>query len=165
MLAAADPIRLAHGRLQLPSSEASNALVDAIFRSAEDLGQLGQRGISIPARMKDGSPSVTHVLPIRCAEMRRGGEQRTVAAIFIAHSKTAPQMPAAALALAYDVTPAEARVLELIVEGLTLKETAEKLGVSIATVRTHLGRLFQKTGTSRQAELVAFVGRVTLPSV
>jgi DNA-binding CsgD family transcriptional regulator len=42
---------------------------------------------------------------------------------------------------------------------------AETLGVSIATVKTHLARLFQKTGTSRQAELVALIGRMRLPLV
>ncbi len=165
MLEAADPIRIAQGRLQLASAQASNALADAIARCAERLDQLGQRGISIPARMKDGRPFVAHVLPIRGEETRRRLEQRAIAAVFIARSETAPQMPAAALALLYDVTPAETRVFELMVEGLALKEIAEKLGVSITTVRTHVGRLFQKTGTSRQAELVALMSRLTLPII
>jgi DNA-binding CsgD family transcriptional regulator/PAS domain-containing protein len=165
MLADADPIRTAHGRLQLPTSQASDALVDAVARSDGNLGQLGQRGISIPARMKDGRPCVAHVLPIGGGEARWGLEQRAIAAVFIAHAECAPQMPASALALMYDVTPAEARVFELIVEGRTPKEIAEKLGVSISTVRTHLAHLFHKTGTSRQAELVALMGRMTLPSV
>jgi DNA-binding CsgD family transcriptional regulator len=63
----------------------------------------------------------------------------------------------------YDVTPAESRVLELIVEGLTPKEIADKLSVSIATVRTHLARLYHKTETSRQAEIVALVARMAFP--
>ena len=165
MLAAADPVRLAQGKLQLPSAQASNALADAIGRSAGDLGQLGQRGICIPARMKDGRPYLAHVLPLKGGEMRQELEQRAIAAVFLARAETAPQMPAAALALTYDVTPARTRVLELIVEGRTPKEVAEKLGVSITTVRTHLAHLFQKTGTSRQVELVALIGRMTLPSV
>jgi DNA-binding CsgD family transcriptional regulator len=33
-------------------------------------------------------------------------------------------------------------------------ETAEKLGVGDATVKTHLKRLFAKTGARRQADLV-----------
>jgi DNA-binding CsgD family transcriptional regulator len=164
MLNAAEPIRLVHGRLTLPTPLASNALVDAIARSAGNLAHLGQRGISIPARMKDGRPCVTHVLPLRGGEARWEFEQGAIAAVFIARAETAPEMPAAALALMYDVTPAETRVLELVVEGRALKEIAEKLGVSITTVRTHLARLFHKTGTSRQAELVALIGRM-MPSV
>ncbi len=163
MLAAADPIRSVQGRLQLPTTQASNALVDAITRSDLKLEDLGQRGISIPALMKNGRPSVTHVLPLRGADLRCGLEQRATAAVFVAGIETVPQMPAAALALLYDVTPAEARVLELIVEGLTPRESAEKLNVSITTVRTHLARLFDKTHTSRQAELVALMGRLTVP--
>jgi DNA-binding CsgD family transcriptional regulator len=165
MLAVGDPIRLEEGRLQLPSSQASDALADSIARSSGNLELLGQRGISIPARMKDGRPCVAHVLPIRGGEARWGLEPRAIAAVFVAPAETAPQMPAAALALAYDVTPAETRVLELILSGLTPKEIGEKLGLSITTVRTHLARLFHKTGTSRQAELVALIGRMTLPLV
>ena len=36
-------------------------------------------------------------------------------------------------------------------------ETAETLGVAESTVKTHLHRIFGKTGTSRQAELVKLV--------
>jgi DNA-binding CsgD family transcriptional regulator len=34
---------------------------------------------------------------------------------------------------------------------------AERLGISFATARTHLSRIFEKTGVHRQAELVRLV--------
>jgi DNA-binding CsgD family transcriptional regulator len=165
MLAAGDPIRIVQGRLQLPHHKASDAMTSAIAGSAGNLDQLGQRGISIPVLMKDARHCVTHVLPITTGEARGEVDRRAVAAVFLARTETAPQMSAAALALLYDVTPAETRVLELMAEGLTVSEIAEKLGVSITTVRTHLSRLFHKTGTSRQAQLVALIGRLSLPLV
>lgn len=61
-----------------------------------------------------------------------------------------------ALASRYGLTPAEARVAELVArDGLAVKALARALGVSPTTARTHLQRLFEKTGTHRQAELVA----------
>ena len=54
----------------------------------------------------------------------------------------------------YAITPAESRVMMLIVQGMTIAEAAETLGISLPTAKTHLARLFDKTGTSRQADLV-----------
>jgi len=36
-------------------------------------------------------------------------------------------------------------------------EVAEALGVAASTVRTHLGRVYAKTGVARQADLVKLV--------
>jgi DNA-binding CsgD family transcriptional regulator len=42
---------------------------------------------------------------------------------------------------------------------------AAALGVANATVRSHVGRLFQKTGTARQADLVRLVAGYLTPLV
>ncbi len=55
------------------------------------------------------------------------------------------------------LTPMEARMLRLIVEGLDTVIAASRLGIAPTTARTHLQRLFAKTGTARQSELVRFV--------
>jgi DNA-binding CsgD family transcriptional regulator len=52
------------------------------------------------------------------------------------------------------LTPAELGVLTLLLDGKTPSEIAATRGVAISTVRTHLKRLFAKTGTRRQADLV-----------
>jgi len=44
-----------------------------------------------------------------------------------------------------------------------VRAIAETLGVSLATVKTHLHHIFRKTGTTRQSELVKIVAGV-LPS-
>jgi DNA-binding CsgD family transcriptional regulator len=48
-------------------------------------------------------------------------------------------------------------MLALIVEGLDTIVAAKRLGIAPTTARTHLQRLFAKTGTARQSELVRFV--------
>jgi DNA-binding CsgD family transcriptional regulator len=65
--------------------------------------------------------------------------------------------PATRLRRQFGLTAAEARIVQLIGNGVSVKESAERLRVSINTVRTHLQRVFQKTGTRRQAELVRLV--------
>jgi DNA-binding CsgD family transcriptional regulator len=54
----------------------------------------------------------------------------------------------------FGLTPAEAGIACEVVKGLGLKECAGRIGISQATARTHLHRVFEKTGTKRQAQLV-----------
>jgi DNA-binding CsgD family transcriptional regulator/PAS domain-containing protein len=54
----------------------------------------------------------------------------------------------------YRATAAEIRVAERLVAGDAPKRIAEKLAISIATVREHLRALYRKTGTSRQVDLI-----------
>jgi DNA-binding CsgD family transcriptional regulator len=51
------------------------------------------------------------------------------------------------------VTPAEARVLELVREGRSNAEIAVRLGVSVNTVRYHVSNLLAKANASERAEL------------
>lgn len=57
-------------------------------------------------------------------------------------------------AAAYGLTAAEKRLLAILFDGCSLPEAAHRLGVARSTARTHLQRLFDKTGARRQAELL-----------
>jgi len=52
------------------------------------------------------------------------------------------------------ITPRELEVLQLIAEGLSNKEMAERLFVSENTVKTHASRVFDKLGASRRTQAV-----------
>lgn len=67
------------------------------------------------------------------------------------------------LAAAFGLTPREVAVLMPILHGQEPTEIAEALGISLPTVRTHMARLFAKTNTTRQAELVRVVMQVMPP--
>jgi DNA-binding CsgD family transcriptional regulator len=54
----------------------------------------------------------------------------------------------------YDLSRAEAKLCVLIVDGLTLRECAEKMGITENTARTYSKQIFSKTGVSRQVDLV-----------
>ena len=65
----------------------------------------------------------------------------------------------------FDLTPQEARVAAGLAGGHALKEIADRIGIRMSTARSHLIRVFYKTGTSQQSELVAMLKnvQVTLP--
>jgi DNA-binding CsgD family transcriptional regulator len=53
--------------------------------------------------------------------------------------------------------------LEHLAGGATVAETAQDLGISLNTAKTHLARIFSKTGAARQADLIALVNRLVPP--
>ena len=54
----------------------------------------------------------------------------------------------------FDLTPAEARLTRLLLEGESLETAARKLQVSVMTMRVHLRSVFAKVGVDRQTELM-----------
>ncbi|MFH6785994.1 MULTISPECIES: helix-turn-helix transcriptional regulator [Methylobacterium] len=63
----------------------------------------------------------------------------------------------------YGLTRAEAQVGGALARGGCLAEIAAELGISVTTARTHVARIFLKTGTKQQSQLVALVAAVQLP--
>jgi DNA-binding CsgD family transcriptional regulator len=57
----------------------------------------------------------------------------------------------------FSLTPAEARLALHLVAGETLRSAAVKLSITYETARSQLKRIFNKTGTCRQAELVIVI--------
>jgi DNA-binding CsgD family transcriptional regulator len=64
----------------------------------------------------------------------------------------------------FGLTRTEALVAAEIFRGEGLKAAADALGIGVTTARTHLQRIFGKTGTRKQAELVRIITR-TCPNV
>jgi DNA-binding CsgD family transcriptional regulator len=57
----------------------------------------------------------------------------------------------------FHFTRTQVRLAEMLCEGMRPTHAAEKLGVKISTVRTHVGQMYEKTGTNSQAQLVALL--------
>lgn len=161
MLAAGDPIRDAGGRLQLREELVPGQLMGAI-RGATDEAALGRRGLGIPTRRLDGSALTATVMPLERRTSRSGVSAGAAAAVLIATS--APlELPAGALSVLYDLTPAEVRVFELVVEGNTNVAVARALGVSPSTIKTHVSRVLDKLGVRTRVELSKIAHSVKLP--
>ncbi|MGK9164674.1 helix-turn-helix transcriptional regulator [Inquilinus limosus] len=86
------------------------------------------------------------------------------AAVFIAAPTPANQLSQPELRRLYGLTATEARIAGELAAGLSLKEIATRLDVSYETIRNHLKKIFIKTRTNRQSELVRLLLR-NLPAI
>ncbi|MFC5386197.1 response regulator [Aquamicrobium segne] len=84
---------------------------------------------------------------------------RQVARIRSAQRAEGTDTDMATLSTSYGLTPAEARIAVALLEGRQLAQIATDFEISRTTVAFHMRNIFQKTRTSRQAELVALLLR------
>ena len=63
---------------------------------------------------------------------------------------------------AYGLTAREAKVALTFVSSATIPDTARKLKIAPNTVKTHLQRIYDKTGTKRQTELTRLIVTISL---
>jgi DNA-binding CsgD family transcriptional regulator len=64
----------------------------------------------------------------------------------------------------YGLSPAQVRLARLIVDGNDLAASSDLLGVSVNTLRTHLQRMFDRTGVRNQAALVGVLLSAEAPT-
>lgn len=69
-----------------------------------------------------------------------------------------------ALQIAFGLTPSEARVAELIAQGVSISEAAEELALSPETARSYSKAVFSKLGISRQSALAAHASWMFVPT-
>jgi len=80
------------------------------------------------------------------------------AALLTVHEVTLPARPAAAdLKQRYGLTVREAQLCMRLGAGLSLSSISDEMGITVDTARQYLKSVFAKTGTNRQAELVAML--------
>jgi len=159
-------LRTAAGKLAAADGRTTHALIEAITAAKGGDAALGKRGIAVPLTGRDGERYVAHTLPLTSAARRGAGAQyAAVAALFVQKAVLGTRSAAEVIARTFSITPTELRVLLAIVETGGVPETACALGVGQATVKTHLHRLFCKTATGRQAELVKLVAAFSSPLV
>jgi len=158
-----DFLRSIGGRLVARNTKINRTLQD-IFAGRGDL-EIGSKGIALPLTARQGEGHIAHVLPLAAAARRRAGAARTVAAVFVCRATLETPSSADVIRRAYQLTPTELRVLLAIVNIGGIPEVATALGVADTTIKTHVGRLFEKTGAGRQADLVKVVAGFSTPLV
>jgi DNA-binding CsgD family transcriptional regulator len=80
--------------------------------------------------------------------------RRFARAVFIGDPKRRTGDPIGVLREIYGLTPGETRLALLILSDCSVEEAARLLDISPSTARSVLKRIFEKTGTNRQAGLV-----------
>lgn len=162
MLKRGTPVRLRNSKLSVVDALPGELLARAVAQAAGQEAFLDRRSIDIPVRQENGMPSILQVLPLKHRSRITGDALQTgaVAAVFITDSASPMRPPSDALALLYKLTPAETRVFELVLNGMTPAEISQAICISVPTVRTHLSRVFEKTGCERQADLIQLASRI-----
>jgi len=82
---------------------------------------------------------------------------RPTAILFMTDPEQAAEVRSEWLREDFGLTAAEAGFTREILKADGLRAAADRLGISLTTARTHLARVFDKTGTRRQAELVRLI--------
>lgn len=164
MLGEAVAVTARHGRLATVDGHATKVLEEASEAAAIGDAAVGVQAISVPIEARDGSHFAAHVLPLTSGDRRDAGRgMRAAAAVFVKPTTVAAPTGAQLVAKTFGLTPGEQRALARIVEVGGVAETADALGVSEATLKTHLNRIFAKTGAQRQADLVKLVAGFSSP--
>jgi DNA-binding CsgD family transcriptional regulator len=155
MIADGGLLRASLGRLVANDPDINRALQDIFLAAATSDAAIGVRGVAVPLVARDGERYVAHVLPLSSGARRGVGVNYAAAAVLLVQKAAlATRSPIEAIAKTYRLTPMEVRVLLAIVEIGGAPQVAETLGIGEGTVKTHLKRLYQKTGARRQADLV-----------
>jgi DNA-binding CsgD family transcriptional regulator len=164
ILGAGDMLCAVGGRLVACEAQVDQTLREIFAAAGEGDAAIGTMGIAVPMIGKDGDRYVGHVLPLTSGARRRAGRTYTAAAALFVR-KAGLVVPSAfeVIGKVFTLTPTELRVLLAMVEVGGTREVAEALGVAVTTVKTHLGRLFEKTGAVRQADLVKLVAAYATP--
>jgi DNA-binding CsgD family transcriptional regulator len=144
MLAACRSLNIVHGVLCAGSNAAGARLTMAI--RAVLSGDAGERTI----RIEDGCIDITMVM----VEGLNGVRQIVATLRQIAQSRAIHLGQAIRR---FGLTPAEARLLDILCAGASVPQAAVKLGVAPTTARTHLQRIFDKSGARRQSDLQRLV--------
>jgi DNA-binding CsgD family transcriptional regulator len=112
----------------------------------------------VVVRRADRSPLIVEALPV--AGLTADAFSQARALLVITDIERRPPVPEDLLRSAFGLTPAEARLACRLADGDRLEEAAEALGIARNTARTQLKAVFAKTGTGRQSELAALLGRL-----
>jgi DNA-binding CsgD family transcriptional regulator len=146
-----------HGRCHL-----ADAAVDARFAAALSLLSQGKpTPVSrLGFRTAAGAWQVslaalpTSPLPVGSRLILLPPERLILVQILELGSKRVNAGDLAPLAPAFGLTPSEIALCRRLLLGESVTDAAERLGITQETARTRLKTIFQKTGTSRQAELM-----------
>jgi DNA-binding CsgD family transcriptional regulator len=149
-----DGLSISMGRLSATRGEDQTALATLIAAAARDR-QSHHNPIAV--RRKSGQPLIIDAVPIGDGLIGRN------AVLLLLNDPDHPAGGGSGLSLQLlGLTPAEARIAELVGSGLSPKETAREVDNSEGTVRTSLARIYGKLGINRQAELARLVTRLEI---
>jgi DNA-binding CsgD family transcriptional regulator len=157
ILRADDVLRSIGGRLVARDAQVNRTLREVLAAADKGDVEIGSKGTALPLTADDGECHVAHLLPLTSGARRAGIGSAAAVAVFVRKATLAAPSSPEIISRAYQLTPTELRVLLAIVDIGGIPEVATAFGVANSTIKTHVDRLFEKTGAGRQADLVKLV--------
>ena len=125
-------------------------LIDGIFVSSNGAPAFGGQTV-VSREMR--RPLRVSIAPFREADRIGAGAER-FALVLVTDPEFANGPSEQDLRGTYGLTKAESRIAGLLAEGRTISEICNMMEITHNTVKTHLKRIFSKTSTTRQTELI-----------
>jgi len=153
-------LNVAHGALKA-STDLETVKLRQLIRTAaingeDPVNQIRHFGMALGDCAKTGPQSIIIAGFSSNGSDERAGEARAV--LFATQNKHYG-IPHDILRVLFGLTSSEATLASEIIEGSGLEPAANKCSMGINTARTHLKKVFSKTQTGRQAELVQLLLR------
>lgn len=122
-----------------------------------------KEAVTIPIHADNGrSAAVINFMPMcRCAQSIFSMNCSIM--MFNPVSATIGVPSAAIIGNLFGLTPTEAKLARTLSSGLSLRDSAANQDISIGTARSYLNRIFSKTRTAQQSELVSLVKSAVTP--
>lgn len=163
LLAQQSVVTSTRGVLEPVDRIARKALAQALNQATKDESKLGFFGIGIPFGKFDDA-AMAYLMPLARRTSLQGLNRQAEAIVVVKTQSIGPPTTAEALIAMFGLTQAEAETALAVCRTQTREAAAEALGVSLATVKTHIGRVFAKTATTEKAELAVLLLRLQRPS-
>lgn len=129
----------------------------AAFAAARCAGQMSGDAVECLAIPRsDGHRDLLFMVCALVSESHADTDDPVVMLIMADPSGRRP-VAASALESLFGLTPTEAQVANAFADGKRTEEIAEMFKISTTTVNFHKRNLFEKTGTNRQADLIALL--------
>ncbi len=154
-------LRESNNSLTATVPEANRMLRDILTAARKRDTSVGIGSVVVPLSASPQDRWFAHVLPLTSGSRQRAGEKyAAVAAVLVRKTSLENPTPLEAFSRLYKFTASEVRVLDAVLKVGSVKAMSEMLGISQATVKTHLHNAFRKTGTQRRSDLVKLVAGI-----
>lgn len=145
-------------RLRAIAREPNRLLRDVFLAAAKGDDTVGVRGVAVPLTEISHDQWVAHVLPLTSGRRQQtSGAYRAVAAVFIRQNAPSELSPMEGFSKLYGLTGSEIRVAEAVLRLSGNEAIADALGISVATVKTHLNHVYRKSGAKNQSDLIKLI--------
>jgi DNA-binding CsgD family transcriptional regulator len=145
------------GRLVAALASDTARLLGAVRAAADERAGGGASGVIALPRRVPARPHHLLVAPLPALGSREASAIGPACVVLLSNPRAGAQLDEDLLQRLYGLTPAESRVVTLMIQGHDVKSVSRLLNVSVSTTRTHVKRVLAKTSTRRQAELAVLV--------